>query len=51
METLFIKFNGETKTFLLNTNSKACEDFINQVIDTYQPDDWWIEDGWVTPSY
>ena len=48
METLFIKTNGVTKTFLLNTNSKACEDFIHQVIDTYQPSDWWISDGWVT---
>lgn len=46
METLFIKINSQLKTFLLNTTSKACEDFIHQVIDTYQPRDWWIENGW-----
>lgn len=48
METLIIITNGIRKEFMLNVNSKGAEMVINDILDTYAIDDWYVVKGWGT---
>lgn len=48
METLVIITNGIRKEFMLNVNSKGVEMVINDILDNYPIDDWYVVKGWGT---
>ena len=49
MHTLVIKVNGKLKYYLLNTKIKSelTDKIVNEIIDIHQPEDWYIEDGYL----
>ena len=49
MHTLVIKVNGKLKYYLLNTKIKSelTDKIVNEIIDIHQPEDWYIEEGFI----
>lgn len=49
MHTLVTKVNGKLKYYLLNTNikSEVTDKIVNEIIDVHQPEDWYIEEGFI----
>tara|TARA_R110002012_G_scaffold131396_1_gene283972 strand:- start:596 stop:790 length:195 start_codon:yes stop_codon:yes gene_type:complete len=51
MHTLVLVVNGIKKEWLLNTNVSpdVTDALVNKIIDSNNPEDWWIDEDWQDP--
>ncbi len=51
MRTLVLVVNGIKKEWLLNTNVSpdVTDALVNKIIDSNNPEDWWIDEDWQDP--